>query len=210
MPDSHDYKVKFTTMRLAELHTADYNPRKNVHDDPVFYERLYKSISKFQYIDPIIVNIRDGKNIIVGGNQRYTVLCDMAEDAGVPLEQANVDVVIVDFDEDEEMAANIALNRIEGDWVQDKLKEDLEMIRSMDEDLAVAAGFSIEELDKMIAQIKEPEEVMVKDFKIHISLPLEYENYYDFYMNTHSDEDFRKEIIKIIVGAGNGQKENKR
>jgi hypothetical protein len=135
----------------------------------------------------------------------------MAEDAGLKLEDVYVDVIEKDYDEATEMAANIALNRISGDWIQDKLKEDLEYIRGMDESLALASGFSIEELDKLQEEIIEKEDLTVKPkFTIHISLPQEYESYYDFYMNTHTEEDLRKEIIKIIVGAGNGQKEDKR
>jgi ParB-like chromosome segregation protein Spo0J len=205
-----EFKIEKESMRLSDLKIADYNPRKGVHDSPEFYERLYNSILKFNYIDPIIVNVKDGKNIIVGGNQRYTVLCDMVEDAGKKLSDVVVDVIKVKFDEATEMAANIALNRIEGDWTQEKLKEDLEYIRGIDEELALTAGFSLDELDKLLADIPEPEETVVKDFKIHISLPIEYESYYDFYIDTHSIEDLKKEIIKIIVGASDGQKEDKR
>jgi ParB-like chromosome segregation protein Spo0J len=205
-----EFKVDKARKKLSELHIADYNPRKSVHDDPEFYEKLYKSINTFDYIDPIVINTRDGKNVIVGGNQRYTVLCDMAEDAGLKLDDVYVDVIEKDYDEQTEMAANIALNRIAGDWVQDKLKEDLEYIRGLDEDLAVAAGFTIAELDKLEEELIENETTGKVTFTIHISLPIEYESYYDFYLNTHTDEDFKKEIIKIIVGAGNGQKEDKR
>jgi hypothetical protein len=40
------------------------------------------------------------------------------------------------------MSANIALNKIHGDWLQEKLKEDLEFIKEMDEELANIAGFT--------------------------------------------------------------------
>jgi ParB-like chromosome segregation protein Spo0J len=195
-----EFKVTKTQKKLSDIHVADYNPRKSVHDDPEFYERLYKSITTFDYIDPIIINTRDGKNVIVGGNQRYTVLCDMAEDAGLGLNEVFVDVIEKDYDEQTEMAANIALNRISGDWIQDKLKEDLEYIRGLDEDLAVAAGFSIAELDKLEEELTEKEDLTVKPkFTIHISLPQEYESYYDFYMSTHSEEDLKKALISIIT-----------
>jgi len=207
---AQEYKVDKKSMKLSELRVADYNPRQGVHDDPEFYESLYNSIAKFNYIDPIIVNVKDDRNVIIGGNQRFTVLCDMAEDAGLKLDNVTIDIIAVEYDEPTEMAANIALNKITGDWVQEKLREDLEHIRGIDEELALATGFSKEELDRLQLEIGEPEEIILKDFKIHISLPIEYESYYDFYMNTHTDEDFKKEVIKIIVGAGDGPKKGKR
>jgi ParB-like chromosome segregation protein Spo0J len=211
MNAAKEFKVKKSQKKLSELHVADYNPRKSVHDDPEFYTKLYNSILKFDYIDPIIINVKDGKNVIVGGNQRYAVLCDMAEDSGLKLDDVNVDVIEVEYDEPMEMAANIALNRIEGDWIQDKLIEDLEYIRGMDEDLAVTTGFTLEELDKLQAELTEKEDAILNPkFTIHISLDEEYESYYDFYINTNGEEKLKQEIIKIIVGAGNGPKEDKR
>jgi len=192
------YDIKKTAMRLSDLHVADYNARVSIHSDPVFYERLYNSIVKFKYIDPIIVNVKDGKNVIVGGNQRYVILCDMAEDAKLKLEDVMVDVVEVEYDEPTEMAANIALNRIDGDFIQNKLKEDLEYIRGMDEELAVAAGFSIEELDEMLKVDVEEETPAANKFTIHISLPVEYKGIYEIYESLNGEDKLKEEVKKII------------
>jgi len=52
--------------KLSEIYPAKYNPRQISKDA---FEGLRKSIAKFGCVEPIIVNIRDGKNIIVGGHQ---------------------------------------------------------------------------------------------------------------------------------------------
>jgi ParB-like chromosome segregation protein Spo0J len=210
MSELPEFEVDVQKMRLSDIHTADYNPRKKVHDIPEFYEYLYNSVLSLGYINPIIVNIKDGKNIIVGGNQRYAVICDMTEDAGKKKEDVLVSVIAVNMEEAEEMAANIALNKIHGDWIQDKLKEDLEFIKNIDEDLAKLAGFSDEDLNNMLEEIIDDEKTVPKDFKIHINLPPEYENYYDFFISVNGEDALKKEVMKLIMGANDGKKSSKK
>src|SRR4030066_190806 len=57
--------------KLNEIHPAKYNPRV-ITDDAL--AGLAESIKRFGCVEPIIVNVRAGKNIIVGGNQRFKVL----------------------------------------------------------------------------------------------------------------------------------------
>ena len=56
-------------------------------------------------------NRRTGR--LVGGHQRLKVL----QEKGV----AEVEVSVVDLDEDRERALNVALNKVQGDWDQEKL-----------------------------------------------------------------------------------------
>lgn len=205
MPELPNFELNVKQMKLSEIHTADYNPRKSVHDLPEFYEQLYSSLLKLGYVSPIIVNVKDGKNIIVGGNQRYTVLSDMAEDAGKKKEEVSISVIAVEMDEAQEMSANIALNKIHGDWLQEKLKEDLEFIKEVDEELAQVAGFSDEDLSNLLEEVVDDEQTVSKDFRIKISLPSEYENYYDFYVSVNGEDALKKEVMKII-GASNGKR----
>ena len=159
---------------------------------------------KWDMFSPIIVNVKDGKNIIVGGNQRYTVLSDMAEDAGKKKDEVSISVIAVEMDEAQEiMSANIALNKIHGDWLQEKLKEDLEFIKEVDEELAQVAGFSDEDLSNLLEEVVDDEQTVSKDFRIKLSLPAEYENYYDFYVSVNGEDALKKEVMKII-GASNG------
>lgn len=183
----------------------DYNAKVSIHDDPETYEDLYNSLEKLGYIDTITVNVKDDKNIIVGGNQRYTVMCDMAGEQKVPLNEVDVDVLVVQFDEPLEMVANLALNRIHTDWVQKKIQEDMAQIREFDESLVALTGFTEDETNMMRAdmQIEEtvPAEEKPKEFKFTMKLPAEYEAYYEFYLQSSGEEALKKEIMRILMGA---------
>jgi ParB-like chromosome segregation protein Spo0J len=199
------FKFDKKTVKLSELVMPDYNAKVSIHDDPETYEDLYNSLEKLGYIDTITVNVKDDKNIIVGGNQRYTVMCDMAGEQKVPLNEVDVDVLVVQFDEPLEMVANLALNRIHTDWVQKKIQEDMAQIREFDESLVALTGFTEDETNMMRAdmQIEEtvPAEEKPKEFKFTMKLPAEYEAYYEFYLQSSGEEALKKEIMRILMGA---------
>jgi hypothetical protein len=110
--------MNIVKMKLKDLKTANYNPRKNLQPSDREFQQIKKSIEEFGYIQPIIVNNRT--NTIVGGHQRAKVL-DI-------LGYKEVDCILADFNEQQEKAANIALNSAQGDWDFDKLKELLQTI----------------------------------------------------------------------------------
>jgi ParB-like chromosome segregation protein Spo0J len=203
-----DFKVKVLPMKLSDLVSPEYNPRISVRDDEEFYDKLTRSIQKLGYIDPIIINVKGGKNTIVAGNQRFAILSDIARDKGISPEDVTVDVVCVDYDENMEMVANIAHNNIQGDWLTSKLREDLEILQSIDEELALLTGFDEEELANLLKDIDEDssEKEENNDFCIKIFLPEEYSDFYDFYISLHSEEEFKKQVMKILTGPGNGKK----
>jgi hypothetical protein len=95
------------------LNPAKYNPRKDLKPTDAEYKKLKRSIETFGYVEPVIWNERSGN--IVGGHQRYKILVD----SGV----TEIDCVVVDLDNDNEKALNIALNKIQGEWDEDKLSE---------------------------------------------------------------------------------------
>lgn len=96
---------------VAELLPADYNPRKDLKPGDKEYEKLKRSIEQFGYVEPVIWNATTSR--VVGGHQRLKVLIDM----GI----TEVECVIVEMDEDKEKALNVALNKISGEWDNDKL-----------------------------------------------------------------------------------------
>jgi len=208
--DNLNFELNKQKMKLVDIVSPEYNCRVDIRKLPDFYENLYTSILRLGYIDPIIVNIRDGKNIIVGGNQRYKIISDMSEDKGMNLKDVEVDVIVVDLSEAEEMAANLALNKLHGDWLQDKLKEDLDFIKSMDIELAKLTGFTDEDLSNLVEEVIDDEKTVPKDFKIHIALPREYENIYDFYSSVNGEDALKKEVMKILTGATDGKKSSKK
>lgn len=96
------------TVKLEDLCPAVYNPRKIT--DKAF-EGLSQSIDKFGMLVPIIWNERSGN--IVGGHQRFKHLVEIGE--------TETQVVVVDVDDNEEVALNIALNSamMRGDFTKD-------------------------------------------------------------------------------------------
>ena len=99
---------KVERMSLVELTPASYNPRKM---SVGAYQGMGKSIDRFGMLIPIVWNKRSGN--IVGGHQRYRFLVEQGE--------TETDVVVVDFDDNEEVALNIALNNkfLRGEFTPD-------------------------------------------------------------------------------------------
>jgi DNA modification methylase len=102
----------YKTFRLNELVPAKYNPR-TINSQAL--EGLSKSLSKFGCVEPIIVNIRDGKNVIVGGHQRHKVLSKLNGP------ESHCTCVTVDLDEADEKLLNLSLNNpeIQGNFIED-------------------------------------------------------------------------------------------
>lgn len=102
--------VKQERRKVADLKPAEYNPRKRLQPGDEEYERLKRSIETFGYVDPIIVNA-DGT--VIGGHQRLYVLQELG--------YSEADVAVVDLSKQDEKALNIALNKISGEWDEEKL-----------------------------------------------------------------------------------------
>ena len=130
---------------MDELNPAEYNPRKRLQPGDREYEKLKHSIETFGYVDPIIVNA-DGT--VIGGHQRLNVLIDLG--------YTEADVAVVDLEKSEEKALNIALNKINGEWDEEKLADLFQELRLEDIDLSLT-GFDEDELDDIFASLIEPE-----------------------------------------------------
>jgi len=89
--------MNLRTMTLQELAPAPYNPR-TITDDAL--SGLRASVQRFGLVEPIVWNERSAR--IVGGHQRLKVLQQMGEQ--------ETQVVVVDLDETDEKALNLALN----------------------------------------------------------------------------------------------------
>ncbi len=124
-------------IKIEELIPATYNPRKDLEAGDEEYEKIKKSIEHFGYIDPIIVN---SDMTVIGGHQRLKVLKE--------LEYKEVECVLVDLSKDEEKALNIALNKISGEWDEEKLSDLLKDINAVG--IAELTGFGLDELEKYL------------------------------------------------------------
>ncbi|CUH97119.1 hypothetical protein P22_3245 [Propionispora sp. 2/2-37] len=148
--------MKIKNMKIADLKPAKYNPRKDLKPGDVEYEQLKKSILAFGYVDPIIVNGRN--NVVIGGHQRLKVLAELGN--------TTVDVSVVDLDEKNEKALNVALNKISGEWDMPMLQDILLELNTDGFDMD-AIGFSLDELPQFHLEEDEGEsEASEDDFDV--------------------------------------------
>ena len=131
--------MEIRTLKAAQLRAAPYNPRRDLQPEDAEYQKLRRSIETFGYIEPIIWNERTGN--VVGGHQRLTVL----ENEG----EAEADVSVVDLDETQERQLNVALNKIEGGWDEEKLGL---LLAELGDD-APLTGFTQAEIDSLTNDI---------------------------------------------------------
>lgn len=127
-------------MKLSELRPAEYNPRVELKSGMEEYEKLKQSILEFGFVDPPIFNKRTGN--LVGGHQRVTV----AKELGLFDE---IEVSVVDLPLEKEKALNIALNKISGQWDEDKLAL---LLNELDENELNISGFTDKEIQEVIEQ----------------------------------------------------------
>ena len=146
--------MEIEQIKITDLKPATYNPRRISEEE---YKKLKNSISTFGLVDPIIVNLKNMH--IVGGHQRYDALCDMnMEDNEFLAELSLIRMGDVGFvfsdtdlsieDEDHEKALNLALNKISGEWDNDKLEVLLEELELSPIDIELT-GFSEPELEEL-------------------------------------------------------------
>lgn len=128
-------------IKIEILKPAEYNPRKDLKPEDEEYQKIKKSITEFGYVAPVIVN---SNMTVIGGHQRLKVLKELG--------YTEVECVVVDLDQKKEKALNIALNKISGDWDNDKLEELLAELKQTDIDMDIT-GFSFDEVDEILKDI---------------------------------------------------------
>ena len=127
---------------LDQINSAKYNPRKDLQPGDPEYEKLKKSIETFGYVEPIIWNKVTGH--IVGGHQRFKILQRQGH--------TEIECVVVDLDETEEKALNVALNKVSGEWDLPKLAD---LINELDDgvfDISLT-GFDAAEIDELFSNM---------------------------------------------------------
>lgn len=153
--------MEIVKVDINELISPEYNPRQITDDE---MEKLKNSINEFGYVAPIIVNKHN--NHIVGGNQRYEALKSLG--------YSDVDVIFVDEpDLNREKALNIALNKISGEWDNEKLTQIFKDMKVEGFDLKLS-GFG--------------------DFELDFYLDNEDEDFFNPFDDDESDLDYEEEI----------------
>jgi len=128
-------------MSINQLIPADYNPRMI---DSKELDKLKRSIKEHGFVEPVVVN-KD--RTIIGGHQRIKA----ARELGF----TEVPCVMVDLPKGKEKTLNLALNRISGEWDNEKLQQ---ILAGMTEDEQELTGFDKSEITKQLDQMLNPDE----------------------------------------------------
>lgn len=124
---------------ISLLNAAPYNPRKDLQPGDPEYQKIARSIEKYGCVEPIIWNEKTGN--VIGGHQRLKVLAATGA--------VEVDVSVVQLSLEDEKALNLALNKISGQWDNEKLSAVLQDL-SAGFDVEVT-GFDQHEVDALVA-----------------------------------------------------------
>ncbi len=104
--------MKIERQLIEDILESDYNPRVHLDSLSKEYKAIKKSIEDYGFVEPIVVN--DINMSCIGGHQRLTVMRDMGK--------KEIDCVMVHIENPErEKILCIALNKIKGEWDNDKL-----------------------------------------------------------------------------------------
>ena len=152
-------EMNIRKMKLSELNPAKYNPRKALKPGDKEFEKLKSSIQNFGYVELIVVNVANN-NTVISGHQRLSVLKDMGE--------TEAECVVVEMDEADEKALNIAMNKVNGEWDVEKLADLLDDLKEMDFDLG-KTGFDPPEIETLFNKVHS-KDVAEDDFDVEEEL----------------------------------------
>jgi len=127
-------------IKIDDLKLSEYNPR--VIDENNL-KNLKESLRIHGWLSPLVINSNPKrKNILISGHQRIKV----AEELGMK----EVPVIRKDLNLTQEKALNLALNKIGGEFEEDKLIELLSQINNENEDLLASTGFDTTEINYLL------------------------------------------------------------
>ena len=138
-------KITWTekTVDIDEIKPSEYNPRRITDHD---FEALKRSLSEYGHCYPVVCNT-DMK--VIGGHQTLRA----AKQLG--WKQIAVKIPNKKLSKLKEKALNLALNRIHGEWDEDKLQLILSELYDSDIDFNLT-GFIEEELTELIEALNPP------------------------------------------------------
>ena len=192
-------------INIQSLVPADYNPRKISESD---YKNLKASIDEFGMVSPIIINLED--NTIIGGHQRFDVLFyENNVDELYLLELGDIGWVFTETDlkikdKNHEKTLNLALNRIHGEWDEDRLNNVLIELEELKLDHLTGFDLELDNIDyDFITRIDDEDDEIYDDEDELLDDDLFEDEFYDEF-----DEDFNEEI-ESDESTINPQKEEK-
>ena len=185
--------MEFEVKRIADMNRAAYNPRVDLRPEDEEYQAIERSLKRHGLVQPIVWNRRT--NTVVSGHQRLTVLEAQGE--------TEVTVSVVDLDNIQEKELNVALNKITGEWDDDKLSV---ILNELGEE-ATDTGFTLPEIDVLRDELKsyfddvtapdeeEPTEEPEESFLLSLTFDAADEKPLKAYIKEHSEDA----VVRIIV-----------
>lgn len=185
--------MEFEVKRIADMNRAAYNPRVDLQPEDEEYQAIERSLKRHGLVQPIVWNRRT--NTVVSGHQRLTVLEAQGE--------TEVTVSVVDLDDIQEKELNVALNKITGEWDDDKLSV---ILNELGEE-ATDTGFTLPEIDVLRDELKsyfddvtapdeeEPTEEQEESFLLSLAFDAADEKPLKAYIKEHSEDA----VVRIIV-----------
>lgn len=136
--------MQIEELPLSALKPAPYNPRKPLRPGMPGYERLRRSLTEFELVQPIVWNRTTGH--VVGGHQRLQILQDRGD--------TTVTCVVVELPIEREQALNVALNnaQVGSDWDAAKLVDLVAGLQSLPDFDATLTGFDAADLQHLCFQ----------------------------------------------------------
>ena len=135
-------------ININQINPAVYNPRVDLKTGDKEYEKLRRSIDTFGYVEPLVWNQSTGN--LVGGHQRMKLLIEQG--------LTEIEVSVVDLSLDQEKALNLALNKISGNWDDDKLSDLLKELSENPEIDVTISGFDLPEISEILDRVNEAQE----------------------------------------------------
>lgn len=194
--------MEIRTLKAADLHPAEYNPRKDLQPEDAEYQKLKRSIEAFGYVEPIIWNETTGN--VVGGHQRLKVLLEAGK--------TDIECVVIHVEEKDEKILNVLLNKVKGRWEIGKLADLLKELDDAGE--MELTGFEDWELQSLLMQYDHIQDLMEEDFSgydagkeretfvMTFSLPGEARSQIERYMQ--SRENAKMELATAIINKVKG------
>lgn len=148
---------------IKKLKFSEYNPRTITKRQ---FEALKRSIKEFGIVEPVVVS-KDYQ--VIGGHMRIRACQD--------LKIGKIGAVIVTLDKNRQKLLNLALNKISGDWDEQKLAELVYGLNTIpDIDLALS-GFDSKEISNLLSDVmmdipetfdlaKELKKIKITKFKV--------------------------------------------
>lgn len=185
--------MEFEVKRIADMNRAAYNPRVDLQPEDEEYQAIERSLKRHGLVQPVVWNCRT--NTVVSGHQRLTVIEAQGE--------TEVTVSVVDLDDIQEKELNVALNKITGEWDDDKLSV---ILNELGEE-AADTGFTLPEIDVLRDELKsyfddvtapdeeEPTEEPEDSFLLSLTFDAADEKPLKAYIKEHSEDA----VVRIIV-----------